>query len=229
MSSSETVQDMTQIKPEGDIETQALKDTTKPAKHYINRMLTPKNLVVAFFLLVVVVSGAILFMAMVGMVRYKDKETKELWIEVCSQILNGVFTLAALVNHPFRIYDTVNYIRISGMMYPEMKKTVYFHRMLKRYPLLNGDMSEKEYLERVKRVGWILLLLNINCLTQYPITTVMWAYHPASTRPSFVVYTFLPLSFLSGTFAGVYQGLTQRTIDREGSLLKDNEPYRPRY
>jgi hypothetical protein len=50
----------------------------------------------------------------------------------------------------------------------------------------------------------VIFLQNLNCFTQYPIASVMWAYH-YSVRPQWVVAFFLPCSFLSGTFGGILQ------------------------
>ncbi|GMF31533.1 unnamed protein product [Phytophthora lilii] len=65
----------------------------------------------------IVVSGAILFMVMVGMVTVGggDKNVKDDWIEVNSQILNGVFTWMAITNHPFFIYRLVKTLQVLGI------------------------------------------------------------------------------------------------------------------
>ncbi|KAJ8328027.1 hypothetical protein QVD99_006245 [Batrachochytrium dendrobatidis] len=88
------------------------KKTFKLVYADIRPYLTPWNIFSLVLLFVIIVSGAILFMALVGMLRFSTKEVKNLWIEVNSQILNTIFTFNALVVQPERawlIYCTIKY------------------------------------------------------------------------------------------------------------------------
>jgi hypothetical protein len=67
-------------------------------KSHLNTM----NIINAFIMLVVVVSGAILFMVMVGMISFELEQTKENWFEINAQILCACFTITALLTHPQR-------------------------------------------------------------------------------------------------------------------------------
>jgi hypothetical protein len=51
----------------------------------------------------VVVSGAMAFLIMVGAVQFADKAEKNRWLEPLFQILNGIFSLATLIDQPRRI------------------------------------------------------------------------------------------------------------------------------
>ncbi|EEY58160.1 uncharacterized protein PITG_00778 [Phytophthora infestans T30-4] len=195
---------------------------------------------------VIVVSGAILFMVMVGMVKVGggDKDVKDDWIEVNSQILNGVFTWMAITNHPFFIYRLVKILQVLGSRcwnwVPVLDKRVRAARYLSRhFPLVFVDteavyshkvesteaqgaaaddgevylLTEHEETETLEEISYnrrdaenlrnTFVMLNWNCLFQYPITAVMWAYD-ADTRPGFVIGVFLPLSFLCN-FGGQYR------------------------
>ncbi|ETN00208.1 hypothetical protein PPTG_18209 [Phytophthora nicotianae INRA-310] len=195
---------------------------------------------------VIVVSGAILFMVMVGMVKVGDgdKDVKDDWIEVNSQILNGVFTWMAITNHPFFLYRLIKTLQVLGIRrwnwVPEMDKRVRAARYLSRhFPLVFVDteavhdhklesaeaqdaavddgavylLTEHEETETLEEITYnrgdaenlrnTFVMLNWNCLFQYPITAVMWAYN-ADTRPGFVIAAFLPLSFLCN-FGGQYR------------------------
>ncbi|KAI9094731.1 hypothetical protein DFS34DRAFT_564142, partial [Phlyctochytrium arcticum] len=66
---------------------------------------TPRNLFITTLLLIIIVSGAILFMALVGMLSFSDKATKDRWIEITSQILNTCFTINAILLFPSRTVD----------------------------------------------------------------------------------------------------------------------------
>ncbi|POM79806.1 Integral membrane protein [Phytophthora palmivora] len=191
----------------------------------------------------IVVSGAILFMVMVGMVEVGggDKDVKDDWIEVNSQILNGVFTWMAITNHPFFIYRLVKTVEVLGIRrwkwVPPMDKRVRAARYLTRhFPLVFVDesahdqkigdteaqndgtdevylLTEHEETETLEEIAYhredaenlrnTFVMLNWNCLFQYPITAVMWIYN-SDTRPGFVIGIFLPLSFLCN-FGGQYR------------------------
>ncbi|KAG3145056.1 hypothetical protein PI126_g13894 [Phytophthora idaei] len=194
----------------------------------------------------IVVSGAILFMVMVGMVKVggDDKGVKDDWIEVNSQILNGVFTWMAITNHPFFFYRLGKTLQVLGIRrwnwVPGMDKRVRAARYLSRhFPLVFVDteavhghkvesteaqdaaaddgevylLADNEETETLEEISYnrgdaenllnTFVMLNWNCLFQYPITAVMWAYN-ADTRPGFVIGVFLPLSFLCN-FGGQYR------------------------
>lgn len=75
----------------------------------------------------------------------------------------------------------------------------------------------------ISRFLMILVLLNLNCLTQYPIAIVMWGWaSDPKTRPSAVVYAFLPISFLTGTIAGGllwwYERRWRQDLGRENEI-----------
>ncbi|OWZ03427.1 hypothetical protein PHMEG_00024846 [Phytophthora megakarya] len=193
----------------------------------------------------IVVSGAILFMVMVGMVQVGGggKDVKDDWIEVNSQILNGVFTWMAITNHPFFIYRLFKTFQVLGIRrwnwVPATDKRIRAARYLSRhFPLVFVDTEavhdqkiesteaqnagtdegevyllkdeETETLEEitynrhdVENLRNTFVMLNWNCLFQYPITAVMWAYN-SDTRPGYVIGIFLPLSFLCN-FGGQYR------------------------
>lgn len=57
----------------------------------------------------VAVSGAILFLVMTGMLNkaIPKKSQRDAWFEVNNQILNALFTLMCLYQHPKRFYHLV--------------------------------------------------------------------------------------------------------------------------
>jgi hypothetical protein len=159
---------------------------------------------------IIVVSGAILFMVMVGMIQIEGNEKKKkIWIEVNSQILNGVFTWMALTNHPGfmkRIYHILRLVKTQKRLEDENedkkeKSALYLRHF---FPILFTDKTPQHQF-KTKTIGFemknliqlrnIYLLLNCCCLFQYPITIVMW-FCSASTRPGYIIGFFLPLSFV---------------------------------
>ncbi|KAG2524195.1 hypothetical protein BBO99_00005185 [Phytophthora kernoviae] len=197
----------------------------------------------------IVVSGAILFMVMVGMVTVGggDNDVKDDWIEVNSQILNGVFTWMAVTNHPFFLFRLIMTVRVLGIRRwswtAAIQKRIRAARYLSRhFPLVFVDTAidrrnktqrieardggvdesggdDEGYVdlaveaERVEEIAYLrgdaenlrntFVMLNWNCIFQYPITAVMWAYD-ANSRPGYVIGIFLPLSFLCN-FGGQYR------------------------
>lgn len=62
---------------------------------------SPLNIALLVWILGVVVSGAILFFVMTGMLNaVLDKDQRNTWFEVNNQIINGLFTLMCILVHP---------------------------------------------------------------------------------------------------------------------------------
>ena len=53
---------------------------------------------------------------LVGAAKFSSSTTKNLWIEVNSQILNGIFTLIALCNFPVRLWMLYAWLRNSDSL-----------------------------------------------------------------------------------------------------------------
>ncbi|KAG4377044.1 hypothetical protein GLYMA_18G022551v4 [Glycine max] len=69
----------------------------------------PVNMALFVWIICVAVSGAILFLVMTGMLNgvLPRKSKRNAWFEVNNQILNAVFTLMCLYQHPKRFYHLV--------------------------------------------------------------------------------------------------------------------------
>jgi hypothetical protein len=59
----------------------------------------------------------------------------------------------------------------------------------------------------------ILIVQNLNCVFQWPITAMMWGYH-YKVRPFWVIPVFLPLSFGCAVIGGVLPAWYQRKADK---------------
>jgi Protein of unknown function (DUF2985) len=73
-----------------------------PSKQALVKLLTPLTIFNISLLIIIIISGAILFMVMVGMIQ-KDADEKAGWFEVNAQILNACFTITAIMTQPMRI------------------------------------------------------------------------------------------------------------------------------
>ncbi|KAF9585942.1 hypothetical protein BGW38_010848 [Lunasporangiospora selenospora] len=63
---------------------------------------SPLNFIIFFLCVNVVVWGAFLVLLLGNLVKLKDDPTQKLWIEIASQVLNGIFTLANVPVNPKR-------------------------------------------------------------------------------------------------------------------------------
>jgi hypothetical protein len=195
--------------------------------------LTPINLIVAFFGAVIFVSGSILFMLLVGWIKCSTKDELDFWIEVNSQILNGCFTLSAICVAPSRmlnLYRLVVYTWITrsqrnqnspspprALTLADRIETIYHPLLLD--PRKTGPSStptaDELALQPLRTWYILILLLNFQCIFQWPITVAMWGWAPNYwERPSVIVYGFLPLSFLCGTVGGVWLGMLGGKVKR---------------
>ncbi|KAJ4833887.1 hypothetical protein Tsubulata_048062 [Turnera subulata] len=69
----------------------------------------PMNMALFVWIMCVAISGAILFLVMTGMLNHAlpKKSQRNTWFEVNNQILNALFTLMCLYQHPKRFYHLV--------------------------------------------------------------------------------------------------------------------------
>ncbi|OQR88120.1 hypothetical protein ACHHYP_07549 [Achlya hypogyna] len=170
--------------------------------------------VIAFLGLLVVVSGAVLVLALIGL--GVSAHSKDIIVEVCSQILNGCFTLSALVTQPMRLYMLC---RVATNTKPAAVQA-WFPAL----PIAFRDKPGRDASAvPVKTILHVLLVLNFNCLFQYPITAVMWGYN-YHVRPAWVIGVFLPLSFGCTIAAGVWQyRLGERVKTARADAIVDND------
>ncbi|KAL7753937.1 hypothetical protein RI367_000869 [Sorochytrium milnesiophthora] len=65
---------------------------------------------------------------------------------------------------------------------------------------------------------------NAQCLFQYPITTVMWAFPNPHTRPSLIIYACIPFSFMCGLVWGLKLAQLQKRPRPEPSAESTAPP-----
>ncbi|KDO24957.1 hypothetical protein SPRG_09601 [Saprolegnia parasitica CBS 223.65] len=172
-------------------------------------------IVIGLLLLVIVVSGAVLVLAFMGL--GVSAHTKDVIIEVCSQILNGCFTLSAIATHPMRFY----------MLLLVLSRREGSHATIQSwFPSLPIAFNSKAHSHAVvvpiSSILGVLVVLNLNCFFQYPLTAVMWAYN-YRVRPVWVIATCLPLSFVCAIIAGVWQLKLSRRVQHGQIELLEND------
>jgi hypothetical protein len=131
------------------------------AKEWIRN---PMNMALSVWVVAVAVSGAILFMVMTGMLNraLPTKPQRDTWFEVNNQILNALFTLMCLVQHPRRFYHLALLCRWRA------------GDMLQLRQAYCKDATCKPG-ER-KHMAVVILLLHLNCFAQYALCGLNLGY-----------------------------------------------------
>ncbi|CAN8237226.1 unnamed protein product [Cochlearia groenlandica] len=151
----------------------------------------PLNMALFLWILVVAVSGAILFMVMTGMLNsaLPQKSQRDVWFEVNNQILNALFTLMCLYQHPKRFYHFVLLCRWKQDDVIKLRK-VYCE---------NGTCKPNEWFHMMV----VVVLLHLNCFAQYSLCGLNLGYR-RSERPAIGVGISISIAIAAPAFAGLY-------------------------
>ncbi|XP_076953428.1 uncharacterized protein LOC143627518 [Bidens hawaiensis] len=151
----------------------------------------PMNMVLLLWIVCVAISGAILFLVMTGMLNHAlpRKSQRNAWFEVNNQILNALFTLMCLYQHPHRIYHLVMLLRWR----PEdvTKLRILYCK--------NASYKPNEWAHMMV----VVLLLHLNCFAQYALCGLNVGYK-RSDRPAIGVALTVAVAIGAPAIAGVY-------------------------
>ncbi|KAL6541646.1 hypothetical protein OROGR_011132 [Orobanche gracilis] len=172
----------------------------------------PMNLALFVWMLCVAVSGAILFMVMTGMLNHSlpNKSERDAWFEVNNQILNALFTLMCLYQHPKRIYHLTLLLRWRSEDVLKLRK-IYCK---------NGTYKPHEW----AHMTVVLALLNINCFAQYALCGLNLGYK-RSERPSFGVGICVSFAIGAPAVAGIYSMLSPLGKDYENEGDEESQTH----
>lgn len=162
----------------------------------------PKNLALLFWGLAVGVSGALLFMVMVGMLdaAIPSRSERDTLFEVSNQILNALFTLMCVYLHPQRCFHLHMLIRWKPADILKLRE-VYCK---------NGTRKPHEW----AHMCVVVSLLQLNCWAQYALCGLNWGYRRPD-RPAIGVGLCLCLSMGGAAGAGIYNILSPLGKDFE--------------
>lgn len=165
----------------------------------------PMNLALFIWITCVAVSGAILFMVMTGMLNHAlpKKSQRDAWFEVNNQILNALFTLMCLYQHPKRIYHLALLLRWRPDDVLKLRK-IYCK---------NGAYKPNEWAHMMV----VVFLLNLNCFAQYALCGLNLGYK-RSERPPIGVGICVSLAIGAPAFAGIYSMLSPLGKDYETEI-----------
>ncbi|KAH9614322.1 hypothetical protein KSS87_015260 [Heliosperma pusillum] len=172
----------------------------------------PMNWALFIWILGVAVSGAILFLVMTGMLNaaIPKKSQRNAWFEVNNQILNALFTLMCLYQHPQRIYHFVLLLRWKPDDITKLR-TIYCK---------NGTYKPHEW----AHILVVILLLNLNCFAQYALCGLNLGYK-RSERPAIGVAITISVAIAAPAIAGVYSIVSP--LGKEYDFPLDEEAQTP--
>lgn len=155
----------------------------------------PKNLAVCLWGLAVGVSGALLFLVMVGLLdkQLPSKGNRDAWFEVNNQILNALFTMMCLYLHPQRCLHLIMLLRWQPQDISKLRE-VYCK---------NGTYKPHEWTHMLV----VVVLLHINCFAQYALCGLNWGFK-RSQRPPVGVGLCLAVAIGAPAAAGIYSILS---------------------
>ncbi|XP_061375103.1 uncharacterized protein LOC133317264 [Gastrolobium bilobum] len=160
-------------------------------KMCIEWIRNPMNMALFVWITCVAVSGAILFFVMTGMLNnvLPRKSERNTWFEINNQILNALFTLMCLYQHPQRFYHLVLLCRWRPNDISKLRK-VYCK---------NGTYKPHEWAHMMV----VIILLHVNCFAQYALCGLNLGYK-RSERPAIGVGICISVAITAPAIAGLY-------------------------
>ncbi|KAL6640606.1 hypothetical protein ACP70R_021729 [Stipagrostis hirtigluma subsp. patula] len=170
----------------------------------------PLNMALFVWIVAVGVSGAILFMVMTGMLNrvLPKKPQRDTWFEVNNQILNALFTLMCLYQHPRRFYHLALLCRWRAGDMLQLRQTY----------CKDGTCKPDER----KHMMVVILLLHLNCFAQYALCGLNLGY-PRRNRPAIGVGLTISVAIGAPAVAGLYNNLSPLGKDYEAQPQADEE------
>ncbi|KAI8849363.1 hypothetical protein BC829DRAFT_416822 [Chytridium lagenaria] len=123
---------------------------------------------------------------------------------------------------------------LSSIVIPEraMKLGKELQRVYQPLLIMDDEETKRSLPESVHKAAlvsepkWLALILILNgqCFFQWPITVAMWGWATDyKSRPGFMVFAFLPISFLCSTWGGVWLGILSGRVTKAQKALVDAE------
>ncbi|KAB5544417.1 hypothetical protein DKX38_012529 [Salix brachista] len=170
----------------------------------------PMNMALFVWIMCVAISGAILFLVMTGMLDHAlpKKSQRDVWFEVNNQILNALFTLMCLYQHPKRFYDLVLLCRWNSKDISRLRK-IYCK---------NGTYKPHEWAHMMV----VVALLHLNCFAQYALCGLNLGYR-RSGRPAIGVAICISVAIAAPAAAGVYSILSPLGKDYESEIDEEEQ------
>ncbi|KAK8939336.1 hypothetical protein KSP40_PGU002118 [Platanthera guangdongensis] len=151
----------------------------------------PMNISLLIWIFFVAACLIALFLLMTGLLNRtirKDSDRKK-WTEILNQILNALFTIMCLYQHPRITHHLVLLCRYGSKDILELR-SIYCK---------NGRRKPHERAHMM----FVVILLQITCWSQYGLCALYWAF-TSKTRPDWPQILFIALGTGAPIIAGVY-------------------------
>ncbi|CAF4535527.1 unnamed protein product [Rotaria sp. Silwood1] len=154
-----------------------------------------KIILIIIYALNIVAWGGMLFLILVGAANktMSDEQTRKIWIEIDSQILNALFCVTGIGLIPWRVRDLY-----------QLYSKKHQHKLLQRHSYTTNILW-------IRIVVWTFIA---NSLFQIGMAVCMWSMD-MNTRPAWLVGMFVGLGCCSGVFAGLVQYILGRKTKKQ--------------
>ncbi|KAG0452158.1 hypothetical protein HPP92_025834 [Vanilla planifolia] len=190
----------------------------------------PMNMAILVWLFFVAACLVVLFLFMAGLLNQAipEKSARNKWTEIFNQILNALFTIMCLYQHP-RIFHHLVLLLQWGPDDGTELRGVYCKK------------GERKPHDRANML-FVVILLHLTCFAQYGLCYLFWAY-TSKTRPGWpqilciVFGTAAPVIAALYTFLGPLGKKTESENDEEAQRpeamaeeteLSEHKPYEKR-
>jgi Cys-rich protein (TIGR01571 family) len=171
----------------------------------------PMHMALLIWVLCVGAAGSMLILLLLGLLNdaFPSKSLRNQWVEIDNQILNALFTLLSIYEHPKLIHHTVLLYRWQPEDTAKLRK--YYCKNVACRPHERAHIS------------FVVVLLHITCISQYADCSLYWAY-PSKSRSEFADNFFFVLGVAAPVLAGVYAvysplGRDSEAVSDEAKLL----------
>ncbi|KAF8671344.1 hypothetical protein HU200_050057 [Digitaria exilis] len=187
----------------------------------------PTNAALLVWLAFVAVGVAFVFLLMIGALDsvVPDESRRRRWTEVANQILNALFTIMCIYQHPRLCHHLVLLFRWRHDTDVAELRSVYCKNA--------AGPPRRERLH----VGVVLLLLHATCFAQYAYCALFWVFSSSQTRPGWAVNMTMALGLGFPVAAAVYMvygplgkkiavlpaASTDDDEDEEAAVVQDDE------
>lgn len=154
-------------------------------------IIHPMNIALLIWLTCVTISASMLGLLLLGLLdnAFPTKSSRNHWIEINNQVLNALFTLMSLYQHPNLFHHIVLLCRWRPGDIIELRKTY----------CKNGAYRPHEWAHMML----VLVLLHVTCFAQYVLCGLYWGYSRAE-RPELAENFFVALGTTTPIIAGAY-------------------------
>lgn len=138
----------------------------------------PMNVALFIWFIFVAVGIVILGLLMLGFLdsAIKNKDTRTKWTEIANQIVNALFTIMCLYQHPNLFHHLVLLCKWLPKNAVELRMTYCKVPSIKPHDRFH--------------IGLVIILLHITCFAQYALCALYWGW-TSDNRPDWATNTFI--------------------------------------